>query len=68
MPCVVLQVNTDCNSPQIFVRDWEADGTVGTLPIPVATMFSEMVISEEVLEACDTATGSTATTSNPGVL
>ena len=67
MSCVVLQVNTDCNS-LIFVRDWEADGTVGALSIPVAAMFSEMVISEEVLEACDTATGTTATTSNPGVL
>ena len=72
MSCVVLQVNTayfltDCYPSQVFVHDWEADGTVGTLSIPVATMFSEMVFSEEVSEACDKATGSTATISNPGV-
>ena len=66
MSCVVLQVNTDCYPSQVFVHDWEADGTVGTLSIPVAAVFSEMVFSE-VLEGCDTATGSTATTSNPGV-
>ena len=26
---------------QLYVYDWEADGTMGTLPIPVETMLSE---------------------------
>ena len=53
--CVVLEVNitcypSDCNLSQAYVYDWEANGTVGTLPIPVETVFSE-----EALKACSTA-------------
>ena len=53
--CVVLKVNTtcyssDCSLSQAYVYDWEADGTVGTLSVPVETVFSE-----EALKACSTA-------------
>ena len=49
---------------QFYVYDWEADGTVGTLPIPV-----EKVFSEGAPEACGMASGGTTNTtpSNPGV-
>ena len=52
--CVVLQVNTtcypsDCNLSQGYIYDWEADGTVGTLSVPVETIFSE-----EASKACST--------------
>ena len=30
-----------CYRSQLYVYDWEADGTVGTLPVPVETMLSE---------------------------
>ena len=30
-----------CYQSQLYVYDWEADGTVGTLPIPVETMYSD---------------------------
>ena len=30
-----------CYQSQLYVYDWEADGTVGTLPVPVETMLSE---------------------------
>ena len=43
-----------CYQSQFYVYDWEADGTVGTLPIPVETMFSE-----EASEACRTVTPAT---------
>ena len=66
--CTVLQVNitcypSDCNLSQAYVYDWEADGTVGTLPVPVATVFSE-----EASKACRAAP-STPTSGhiNPGV-
>ena len=41
--------------------DWEADGTVGTLPIPVETVFSE-----GASEACETNTPAPGPV-NPGV-
>ena len=52
--CVILQVNTtcyssDCSLSQAYIYDWEADGTVGTLPVPVET-----VLSEEASKACIT--------------
>ena len=44
--CVVLEVKItcypfDCNLSQLYIYDWEADGTVGTLPVLVETMLSE---------------------------
>ena len=30
-----------CYQSQLYVYDWEADSTVGTLPVPVETMLSE---------------------------
>ena len=53
-----------CYQSQLYVYDWEADGKVGTVPVPV-----EMVFSEGSLEACGPAAGSTTSTapSNPGV-
>ena len=50
-----------CYQSQFYVYDWEADGTVGTLPIPV-----EVVFSEGTLEACETIT-QTPGPVNPGV-
>ena len=40
-----------CYHSQFHVYDWEADSTVGTLPIPVETVFSE-----GASEACETFT------------
>ena len=50
--CTVLEVNAGCFSAycyqsQLNVYDWEADGTVGTLPIHM-----EMMFSERASEAC----------------
>ena len=55
--CVVLQIDTtcyssDCSLSQAYIYDWEANGTVGTLSVPVET-----VISEETPKACMTACG-----------
>ena len=50
-----------CYQSQLYVYDWEADGTVGTLPIPVETVFSE-----GASEACRTVTPATGPV-NPGV-
>ena len=50
-----------CYQSQLYVYDWEADGTVGTLPIPV-----EMVFSEGALEACEAITLAPGPV-NPGV-
>ena len=46
---------------QLYVYDWEADGTLGTLPIPVETVFSE-----GASEACETITPAPGPV-NPGV-
>ena len=43
-----------CYQSQLYVYDWEADGTVGTLPIPVETVFSE-----SALAGCETVTPAT---------
>ena len=65
--CVVLEVNTtcypsDCNLSQVYIYDWEADGTVGTLPVPVETIFSE-----KALKACSTTSGTpTSSHTKPG--
>ena len=40
-----------CYQSQFYVYDWEADGTVGKLPVPVAAVFSE-----GASEACETIT------------
>ena len=45
-----------CYQSQLYVYDWEADGTVGTLPIPVETVFSE-----EASKACGTITPTSET-------
>ena len=50
-----------CYQSQLYVYDWEADGTVGTLPVPVETMLSEGASA-----ACETITSATETV-NPGV-
>ena len=66
--CVVLQIATtcyssDCNPSHAYIYDREADGTVGTLSVPV-----KMVFSEEALKACSTAPGTpTSGHTNPGV-
>ena len=47
---------------QLYVYDWEADGTIGTLPIPVETM-----LSDNASKACGTVTPtSEAITSTSG--
>ena len=56
--CTVLEVNAGCFSAycyqsQLSVYDWEADGTVGTLPI-----HTEMMFSERASEACAATTPS----------
>ena len=43
-----------CYQSQLYVYDWEADRTVGTLPVPVETMFSERASG-----ACRTVTPAT---------
>ena len=48
-----------CYQSQFYVYDWEADGTVGTLPV-------ETVFSEGALEACETITLAPGPV-NPGV-
>ena len=50
-----------CYQSQLYVYDWEADGTVGVLPIPVET-----VLSEGASEACETFTPAFGPV-NPGV-
>ena len=45
-----------CYQSHVYVYDWEADGTVGTLPIPVET-----VLSEGDSEACGTFTPTSET-------
>ena len=45
-----------CYQSQLYVYDWEADGTVGRLPVPVETVFSE-----GALEACETITPTSET-------
>ena len=66
--CTVLQMNMSCYPSgyilsQAYVYDWEADGTVGTLSVPVATVFSE-----EASKACSAASGTlTSGHINPGV-
>ena len=50
-----------CYHSQFYVYDWEADGTVGVLPIPVETVFSE-----GASEACETITPAPGPV-NPGV-
>ena len=50
-----------CYKSQLYVHDWEADGTVGTLPIPVETIFSE-----DSSKACGTITP-TSGPANSGV-
>ena len=50
-----------CYQSQLYVYDWEADGTVGTLPVPVETM-----LSEGALAACELITPTTEAV-NPGV-
>ena len=66
--CDILPVNTTCYpsdsyQSQVYVFDWEADGTMGTLPVPV-----ELVLSEKASDVCGRAPG-TATPGhiNPGV-
>ena len=49
-----------CYQSQLYVYDWEADGTVGTLPVPVETM-----LSEGALAACELITPTTEAV-NPG--
>ena len=53
-----------CYQSQLYVYDWEADSKVGTLPIPVETVFSE-----GASKACGMASGDTTNTtpSNPGL-
>ena len=57
---IKTQLPPQCYQLQLSVYDWEADGTVGTLPIPV----KEMMFADKSSEACGTATG----TSTPGHL
>ena len=45
-----------CYQSQLYVYDWEADGTVGILPIPVETMFLE-----NASKACGTITPTSET-------
>ena len=50
-----------CYQPQLYVYDWEADGTVGTLPVPV-----ERMLSEGALAPCEIITPAPRPV-NPGV-
>ena len=51
-----------CYQSQLYVYDWEANGTVGTLPIPVETM-----LSAGASEACETTTPAPGNVTDPGV-
>ena len=51
-----------CYQSQLYVYDWEDDGTVGTLPVPVETMLSEGASAP-----CELITPATGTI-NPGQL
>ena len=56
---VAILFPVHCNQPEISVYDWEADGTIGTLPISLQTSFLNGV-SNESCEAVNT-DGTTAT-------
>ena len=43
---VVSDFPVYCNQSEISVYDWEADGTIGELPIPVETSFSDGVSNQ----------------------
>jgi len=47
---VAILFPVHCNQPEISVYDWEADGTIGTLPISVQTSFLDGVSNE----SCET--------------
>ena len=49
---IKTQLPPHCYQLRFYVYDWEADGTVGTLLIPV-----EMMFDNRASEACETATG-----------
>ena len=62
-----------CYRSQLYVYDWEADGTVGTVPVPVETMLSEgasapceLITPTTCAAACETITSATGTV-NPGL-
>ena len=59
--CIETHLPSHCYRSQLYVYDWEADGTVGTLPVPVETMLSEGASA-----ACETITSATGTV-NPGL-
>ena len=65
---IMTRFPSHCYRSQLFVYDWEADGTVGTVPIP-----TEAIVSEDASNACGmlTPTSETITPTsgpvNPGV-